>query len=439
MTLVLALMLSLFAGLDAGLVPVRAHAEDDLYSATETTYITLQLGDRDSDDGLARIVPLQNRLIMLGYLRDSADGIYGENTKTAVEKFQANNGLMATGVADSGTQAKLFSDMSTLVEAPEDEEVKGSDLYRTQVMLAQWGFLGGLVDGQYGKETSTAIKRFKEYMKELDPEYGITPTPAPTPTPEPHTLFGDMPAAPDEPIIPDVTPAPLDGKVDSALLEYVDGVCAFEVYHADVRRGDKGIEALRVQNRLKQLRYLYTADGTFGAVSETALKYFQKKHELPETGVADETTQRILFSSRALRSEEYIFPYKLVVSISKQRVYVGEWDGESYENNVIHAFVCSTGAKGTPTPLGTYQAGGQSGAEWYYFQQSDCYARWAYHIVGGILFHSVLYTTKGKLMKGTVDALGKRASHGCIRLSEEDAKWIYDNCPPGTTVVIREE
>ena len=35
-------------------------------------------------------------------------------------------------------------------------------------------------------------------------------------------------------------------------------------------------------------------------------------------------------------------------------------------------------------------------------------------------------------------ALGKRASHGCIRLSVPDAKWIYDNIGKGTVVSIIE-
>lgn len=28
------------------------------------------------------------------------------------------------------------------------------------------------------------------------------------------------------------------------------------------------------------------------------------------------------------------------------------------------------------------------------------------------------------------------ASHGCVRLTVKDAKWIYDNCPVGTKVII---
>lgn len=31
-------------------------------------------------------------------------------------------------------------------------------------------------------------------------------------------------------------------------------------------------------------------------------------------------------------------------------------------------------------------------------------------------------------------SFGTSASAGCIRLTVEDAKWIYDNCKSGTTV-----
>ena len=45
---------------------------------------------------------------------------------------------------------------------------------------------------------------------------------------------------------------------------------------------------------------------------------------------------------------------------------------------------------------------------------------------------------KNKKQVGDERNLGRKASHGCIRLKIDDAKWIYDNCPYGTTVVIQE-
>lgn len=52
------------------------------------------------------------------------------------------------------------------------------------------------------------------------------------------------------------------------------------------------------------------------------------------------------------------------------------------------------------------------------------------------MFHSVPYQKKDKstLEWWEYDKLGTKASLGCVRLKVEDAKWIYDNCIPGTKV-----
>ena len=88
------------------------------------------------------------------------------------------------------------------------------------------------------------------------------------------------------------------------------------------------------------------------------------------------------------------------------------------------------------TPIIFFDDSIQIGFDLYYFKDFGCYAMWAYQIVGGILFHSnTVSDTHSKPHNG---GLGHRASHGCIRMRVEDAKWIYDNCPQGTTVVVQE-
>ena len=421
--------------------------EDETYGDTEVAsindYPTLQLGDRDAQDGAAYIVMLQNRLIALGFLRGSADGVYGEDTETAVSQFQRMNGLERTGIADPATQEKIFSDMGSLTTpSPDNPAVYGSEAIRVQTKLAEWGFLSGSVDGVLGKKSSSAIVDFKEYVNVYNPVQP-TPTPSPSPTPEP-TPTPEPNAMPmvNDVLLPTVEPEPTpyvaDDEIDDLLLAYVDGEVEFEVYRQTVQSGDSNDEVRRVQTRLKQLNYLYPeADGTFGINTARALLYFQKKNGLSESGIADEATQRVLFSATAQKSEEYVFPYKLYVDISDQRVYVFKWDGSSY-SIPERAMVCSTGKDATPTPLGTYQSYGQIDGEWHYFDEFNCYAKWAYAIVGGILFHSVTYSSSKKLNQGSVRNLGRKASHGCIRLSVDDAKWIYDYCPYGTTVVVQE-
>ena len=419
--------------------------DEDMYGtddqASISDYPTLQLGDRDEADGAAYIVMLQNRLIALGFLNDAADGVYGENTQTAVAQFQKLNGLEKTGVADPETQRMMFSDLSALTTpSPEDPVVYGGEAVRVQTKLVEWGFMVGSVDGVLGKASTTAIADFKEYLSENN--MAVLPTPAPTATPAPTETPapGDMPLVDDQ-LLPVVTPEPApyvaDGQVDELVLSYVDGDSEFTIYRRTVQNGDKGGEVKRVQTRLKQLKYLYSADGEFGLNTTRALMYFQRKCGLQETGIADEATQRALFSADAPKAEEYVFPYKIFVDISEQKVAVFQWDGAGY-NTPAKLMTCSTGKDATPTPLGTYQSYGRLTGEWYYFKEFNCYAKWAYGIVGGILFHSVTYSANKVRNENSVRNLGKKASHGCIRLIEEDVKWIYDNCPYGTTVVIQE-
>ena len=408
-------------------------SDEDMYQQMDVAndYPYLKRGDRDGDDS-NNIVVLQNRLIALEYLFDSADGVYGENTEIAIKQFQVQHNLRETGIADPDTQELLYSDKAQ--KAPIRMDSKNV-ISRVQQKLTLWGFLVGSVDGVNGSKTKDAVDEFKAYLAEYMKIYP-TPSPVPVVTPDPSTILGyaDAEIAIDMPIVIEK-----EGEVNQTVLDFVDELHPFEVYRQTVRNGDKNDEVRRVQRRLKQLKYLWSDDGHFGDTTERALIYFQKKNGLTQSGVADEATQRVLFSAAAVESEEYVNAYKLVVDISEQRVYVYQWDGSNY-SKLLGKAKCSTGLlePETATPLGTYQMGGPTGTgEWYYFDEFNCYAKWASRIVGGILFHSVVYSENKKLRYASVRNLGRPASHGCVRLEVAQAKWIYQNCAPGTTCVIQ--
>ena len=101
----------------------------------------------------------------------------------------------------------------------------------------------------------------------------------------------------------------------------------------------------------------------------------------------------------------------------------------------VKAMVCSCGREGHETPEGVFRT-----SDYYEWRRmvDDTYGRYAVRFNGKILFHSVPYTetSPDTLEWEEYNALGENASLGCVRLSVEDAKWIYDNCKPGTTVVV---
>ena len=99
------------------------------------------------------------------------------------------------------------------------------------------------------------------------------------------------------------------------------------------------------------------------------------------------------------------------------------------------AFVCSPGVS---TPIGTFRSG--QNARWLAFEKGQ-YGQYAKRITGHFWFHSVMYNgrNEGNLDWPAFNNLGLICSHGCVRLQAGDAKWIYDNCPVGTTVEIYDD
>lgn len=209
------------------------------------------------------------------------------------------------------------------------------------------------------------------------------------------------------------------------------------VYRLPLQEGDDGSEVRRVQRRLISLKYTdHAADGIFDGKTATALKLFQRASDLAETGYADRATQQALFSLEAVANDQPLYEYLLKIDTKRQLVTAYGWEDGEYTRKA-REMVCSTGLDETPTPAGVYKATGPV-ARWCYFPTYDCWAQYAFRIKGGVLFHSVLFqqAKESTLLEGSVKKLGRKSSHGCVRLSVEDAKWIFENCAAGTTVIV---
>lgn len=419
-------------------------------TAVATEYQVLSNGSRDGE-GVFAVYSLQQRLIELYYMTGEPDGKYGEGTEIAVRAFQEANGLEATGIADAEMQELLFSDIAVSEatvapsDTPEDTVIAtgstGNDVYIVQGYMLVWGFSDDEPDGKFGNATRKALTEFMSYAYDDMVTYTrakrAAATPSPTPEPTPTPADGGMPQVVDEAITPEPTIA-ADGIITEEWFDFMQN--GFDsTASAELSVGTSGDDVKRMQRRLYALAYIPAGvDGGFGEHTEAALKYFQKRNGLNDTGVLDAATCAKLYSNSALSSDQYVTLYMAKVSIKDQRVYIYKWTGSDY-TALVHTFVCSTGTKENPTILGTFQASGRNG-EWYYFEDSYVWARYAFVITGGYFFHSVLFKSKGGEPTSTsVRNLGSRASHGCIRLKVEDAQWIYENCSAGMTVTIYDD
>ena len=221
-----------------------------------------------------------------------------------------------TGSLPDSTSAPTPSPTPEPTEEPLSDLSSGSRgvwVERLQERLTELGYLCDAVDGKYGYNTQqavaaleTGLRTREQRLLDASAESGVT-------------LPGASASASGEP-----TPAPtpetvVDGMAEVALLEEILSG-DFELYLEDVSYGSKGEEARRVQTRLVTLNYLSELpDGSFGDNSLAALTVFQRANGLKETGTADRETQRVLFSSLAVRSDQPVYN-PLVAGMTNDRV-----------------------------------------------------------------------------------------------------------------------
>lgn len=145
-----------------------------------------------------------------------------------------------------------------------------------------------------------------------------------------------------------------------------------------------------------------------------------------------------IFTSTAVSFAETSSKYWVKVNAQANVVTVykksdGKW-------KPLRAMLCSTGTgkKGSEnaTPTGTFYVS----KRWDWGAMvGGVYARYVVQFYGDYLFHSVPYNKcydKSSQPTKEFNKLGKDASHGCVRLSIMDAKWVYNNIPKGTKVTI---
>ena len=119
--------------------------------------------------------------------------------------------------------------------------------------------------------------------------------------------------------------------------------------------------------------------------------------------------------------------FRVEVNLSKNMVIIYARDEDKGYTIPVKAMICSAGMPGHRTITGDYYHLSRAGS-WHVLRYNSV-GQYCTRISGPYLFHSVVYTKYGdkySLHKAEYEKLGKSASHGCIRLQVEDAKWIYD-------------
>ncbi|MDO4357643.1 MAG: L,D-transpeptidase family protein [Clostridia bacterium] len=132
---------------------------------------------------------------------------------------------------------------------------------------------------------------------------------------------------------------------------------------------------------------------------------------------------------------DYEYPYLIEVNYKAQLVRIYTLDENGMYSTVVKNMLTSSG-KTRICPTGLYKL--HDKRRWITFLDGS-YGQYSCRITGHFLFHSLPYSKyndNSTLITKDYGELGQNTSGGCMRLMCKDAKWIYDNCPEGTPVII---
>ncbi len=251
-------------------------------TSTPRTDIYLEPGSTGDN-----VKKLQNRLIELGYLTGTADGVYGGSTEAAVRAFQSRTtSLYEDGKAGPLTLEALYSSKArsaSSVAASVGETLElgsqGNAVKALQKRLRELGYLKDSADGSYGANTVAAVTAF-QIANGLKAD-GKAGTQTLNAIYSSETAKGTATPAPQATIKPDA------GSSTITTTGYTT-----------LRSGDESTAVKTLQQTLKNYGY-YTGsvDGVYGSGTVAAVTAFQKAMDLKVDGVAGPATQRALYKT----------------------------------------------------------------------------------------------------------------------------------------------
>ena len=149
-------------------------------------------------------------------------------------------------------------------------------------------------------------------------------------------------------------------------------------------------------------------------------------------GVWLDENGRTELTAMDIKAQGYYSSTNYLILVDRSIHKVGIYKGRQGNWINIKRWSCGDGKPSTPTIEGTFTVG----IKLWYFDSGSARCWFATQFCGNYLFHSVLYyqdSYPADVMDGT---LGAGVSHGCVRLEVSNARWIYDNIPGGTKVVV---
>ena len=233
---------------------------------------------------------------------------------------------------------------------------------------------------------------------------GVGTTPGTTPDPIPGADRDDPAAAPDDPIPGADRDEPAAAPDDP----------------------EPGFDLVVVQERLRDLRFLVgTADGVEGPQTRAAVMAFQRANGLQVDGIVGPQTLGALDAPRGVEVRGGPGT-RLEIDLTRQLLHLFE-DGERITTMHVSSgngqtyVTASGGTASANTPVGEF-----------HIERRISGVRTA---ALGTLYDP-LYFHRGWAIHGSNSVPNQPASHGCIRITRADARWLFERVPDGIPVSL---
>lgn len=232
----------------------------------------------------------QSYLRRTGFQTDRVAGKWTDNTRKALQEFQASVGREGTGKLDSDSWRKLQRVHQRTRNFPNKlgPGLKGQRVHALQSRLQKLGYNSGDKDGVYDRQVAAAVKQFRAGDRRLEGTSGA---------------IGKGGQERLKEIAKSMNHAPFYRRVKPSQERKLADKRMSRAAARVGREGAQGVglaskrarEVTTIQQHLRAAGYRPGGvDGIFGTRTEGAVKQFQKRSLLPETGRVDTPTWKRL-------------------------------------------------------------------------------------------------------------------------------------------------
>ena len=210
--------------------------------------------------------------------------------------------------SSSSSSAQTTATPAATDDGPLKKGSQGAKVEKLQARLQELGYYDGAIDGDFGEMTEKAFKLFQKQVGLYEDGIAGSDTDYLYADDAPAYVPVQAAAASKKDVVATGITNPADNseqedaaqQAEEADEEPAEGSEGETAMH--YASGDSGMEIIDIQERLIKLGYLDgSADGSFGAITEKAVKEFQSANKLDSTGVIDQDTYDVLFSAAAVK------------------------------------------------------------------------------------------------------------------------------------------